>query len=977
MKIKKLALFSIFILISINIYAQVPGIQWKKCLGGTGDDRANYIKQTSDGGFIIAGQTNSNNGDVSGNHGGYDSWIVKLSNSGDIEWKKCLGGNGTDVSTSIQQTNDGGFIVAGYTSSNDSNVSGNHGGYDYWIVKLSNSGDIEWQKCLGGENDDRANSIQQTNDGGYIVAGRSASIYGDVSGNHCGYDYWIVKLNSLGDIEWQKCLGGNGPEVSTSIQQTNDGGYIVAGYTFSNNSDVSGNHGGDDYWIVKLNNSGDIEWRKCYGGTHDDYAKCIQQTNDGGFIVAGYTLSNDGDVSGNHDSNGTYYDGWIVKLNNLGDIEWQKCLGGTNDDYATYIQQTSDGGFIVAGYTDSNDGDVSGNHGLYGGYRHDYWIVKLSNSGDIEWQKCLGGTNNDYATCIQQTNDGGFIVGGYACSNNGDVSGNHGTNDAWIVKLAPMLIVDAGPDGIICNGDSIAIGGAPTASGCIPPYTYLWNNSESLNDSTIANPIAFPNITTTYTLTVTDSIGNINTDSVTITVNNVYFITETDTVCGGKLWHGNTYSVSGTYYDSLLTTLGCDSIYVLNLTVNPTYEFTSYDTICQGDVYSWHGNTYSVSGTYYDSLLTTLGCDSIYVLNLTVNSTYEFTSYDTICQGDLYSWHGNTYSVSGTYYDSLLTTLGCDSIYVLNLTVDTIPTVDTASASETTICSNNPVTLTLNSYSGNLQWMQSTDYGSTWSEISGAIDTPYVYNATTTGIILFHAKVFNICGSDSSNNVSVTVNPAYEFTSYDTICQGDVYLWHGNYYNLSGIYYDSLITINNCDSVYNLNLFVNPLPYINLGNDTTINISDTININAGSEFNSYLWSNGYIDSIITVYGSMGQGIYTYYVTVTDINGCSNSDTIIITITTEDGYIELNNTIKVNIYPNPVQDKLNIEINGLIDNDLSIEFFDINGEKLLNKNFNNNSDVIYETIDLSNYANGVYFIIIKSSNLIKTEKIIKV
>ena len=875
MKIKKLALFSIFILISINIYAQVPGIQWKKCLGGTGDDRANYIKQTSDGGFIIAGQTNSNNGDVSGNHGGYDSWIVKLSNSGDIEWKKCLGGNGTDVSTSIQQTNDGGFIVAGYTSSNDSNVSGNHGGYDYWIVKLSNSGDIEWQKCLGGENDDRANSIQQTNDGGYIVAGRSASIYGDVSGNHCGYDYWIVKLNSLGDIEWQKCLGGNGPEVSTSIQQTNDGGYIVAGYTFSNNSDVSGNHGGDDYWIVKLNNSGDIEWRKCYGGTHDDYAKCIQQTNDGGFIVAGYTLSNDGDVSGNHDSNGTYYDGWIVKLNNLGDIEWQKCLGGTNDDYATYIQQTSDGGFIVAGYTDSNDGDVSGNHGLYGGYRHDYWIVKLSNSGDIEWQKCLGGTNNDYATCIQQTNDGGFIVGGYACSNNGDVSGNHGTNDAWIVKLAPMLIVDAGPDGIICNGDSIAIGGAPTASGCIPPYTYLWNNSESLNDSTIANPIAFPNITTTYTLTVTDSIGNINTDSVTITVNNVYFITETDTVCGGKLWHGNTYSVSGTYYDSLLTTLGCDSI------------------------------------------------------------------------------------------------------YVLNLTVDTIPTVDTASASETTICSNNPVTLTLNSYSGNLQWMQSTDYGSTWSEISGAIDTPYVYNATTTGIILFHAKVFNICGSDSSNNVSVTVNPAYEFTSYDTICQGDVYLWHGNYYNLSGIYYDSLITINNCDSVYNLNLFVNPLPYINLGNDTTINISDTININAGSEFNSYLWSNGSIDSIITVYGSMGQGIYTYYVTVTDINGCSNSDTIIITITTEDGYIELNNTIKVNIYPNPVQDKLNIEINGLIDNDLSIEFFDINGEKLLNKNFNNNSDVIYETIDLSNYANGVYFIIIKSSNLIKTEKIIKV
>ncbi len=733
MKMKKLDLFSIFILISINIYAQVPGIQWKKCMGGTGDDRVNCIKQTNDGGFIVAGQTNSNNGDVSDNHGGYDYWIVKLSNSGDIEWQKCLGGTNNDYATCIQQTNDGGFIVAGYTCSSNGDVSGNHGSYDYWIVKLSNSGDIEWQKCLGGENDDRANSIQQTTDGGYIVAGKTSSMYGDVSGNHCIDDYWIVKLNSLGDIQWQKCLGGNGTDISTSIQQTSDGGYIVAGYTFSNNGDVSGNHGSYDYWIVKLSNSGNIEWKKCLGGTYEDYAACIQQTNDGGFIIAGQTNSNDGNVSGNHGN----YDYWIVKLSNSGDIEWQKCLGGTGEDWAYSIQQTNDGGFIVAGYTRSNDCDVSGNHALYGiVYYYDYWIVKLSNSGDIEWQKCLGGTNEDYATCIQQTNDGGFIVAGYTCSSNGDVSGNHGTNDCWIIKFAPMLIVDAGPNRIICNGDSIAIGGSPTASGCLPPYTYLWNNSESLNDNTIANPIAFPNITTTYTLTVTDSIGNINTDSVIITVNNVYFFTETDTVCGGKLWHGT-------------------------------------------------------------------------------------------------------------------------------------------------------------------------------------------------------------------------------------------------YYNLSGTYYDSLITINNCDSVYNLNLFVYPLQYLNLGNDTTINISDTININAGSGFNNYLWSNGSIDSLITVYGSMGQGIYSYYVNVTDINGCSYSDTIFITITTEDGYIELNNIIKIKIYPNLVQDKLNIKINGLIDNDLSIELFDINGVKLLNKNFENNSDVIYETIDLSNYANGVYFIIIKCGNLIKTEKIIKI
>ncbi|MFY9419238.1 MAG: hypothetical protein WAP17_09180, partial [Bacteroidales bacterium] len=230
-----------------------------------------------------------------------------------------------------------------------------------------------------------------------------------------------------GDIIWQKCFGGTNEDYAYSIQQTSDSGFIVAGYTFSNDGDVSGYHGYFDYWVVKLNSSGDIEWQKCLGGTYYDYAYSIQQTSNGGFIVAGSTNSNNGDVSGYHG----YFDYWVVKLNSSGDIEWQKCLGGTNNDYANSIQQTSDGGFIVAGYTESNDGDVSGYHG--GDY--DAWVVKLNSSGDILWQKCLGGTIDDRANSIQQTSDGGFIVAGFTVSNDGDVSGNHGASDAWVVKL--------------------------------------------------------------------------------------------------------------------------------------------------------------------------------------------------------------------------------------------------------------------------------------------------------------------------------------------------------------------------------------------------------------------------------------------------------------------------------------------------------------------------------------------------------------
>jgi len=409
-------------------HAQAPAIEWQKCLGGTVWDRANSIQQTSDGGFIVAGHTHSNDGDVSGNHGYDDAWIVKLNSSGTILWQKCLGGTDTDDANSIQQTSDGGFIVAGLTHSNDGDVSGNHGWYDAWVVKLNSSGNIEWQKCLGGTISDYANSIQQTSDGGFIVAGYTESNDGDVSGFHGSYDAWVVKLNSSGDIEWQNCLGGTNDDRAHFIQQTSDGGFIVAGFTESHDGDVLGHHGAADYWVVKLNSSGAILWQKCLGGSSDDIAYSIQQTSDGGFIVAGRTSSYyDGDVSGNHGD----VDSWVVKLNSSGGaILWQKCLGGSSDANAYSIQQTSDGGFIMAGLTDSNDGDVSGNHG-----DSDYWVVKLNSSGNILWQKCHGGTDYDEANSIQQTSDGGFIVAGRTDSNDGDVSGNHGYSDFWVVKL--------------------------------------------------------------------------------------------------------------------------------------------------------------------------------------------------------------------------------------------------------------------------------------------------------------------------------------------------------------------------------------------------------------------------------------------------------------------------------------------------------------------------------------------------------------
>lgn len=421
-------------------------IQWQKALGGGRVDIAQNIQPTADGGYIIAGNTNSQDGDIVGYHPGTsgcyqdcfgqtycdyfpDGLVVKLSGAGAIQWQRALGGSSAENLLSIKPTVDGGYIASRLTYSNNGDVSGYHGGNeaDAWVVKLSSGGAVQWQKVLGGSTGcDFANAVLPTSDGGYIFVGHTDSHDGDVAGTAGERDVWIVKLSSSGAIQWQKLIGGAFSDYAYSFQSTSDGGYIAAGYTYSDNGDVSGNHGDADAWVVKLSSSGAIQWQKALGGSHEDIARTVQLTTDGGYIVVGSTKSSNGDVDSNHGD----ADAWVVKLNSSGAIQWKKALGGSHEDIARSVQPTPDGGYIIAGSTKSDNGDVAGNHG-----DQDVWIVKLSNNGTFQWQKSLGGTANDFVNSIQLTTDDGYIVAGQAVSNNGDVSGNHGATDAWVIKL--------------------------------------------------------------------------------------------------------------------------------------------------------------------------------------------------------------------------------------------------------------------------------------------------------------------------------------------------------------------------------------------------------------------------------------------------------------------------------------------------------------------------------------------------------------
>lgn len=337
---------------------------WQECLGAEGADMAYSVQQTPDSGFIIAGYSTSNHGMVTGNHGGPDFWVAKIDKDGNLIWQKSLGGSSDDQARSIIQTADGGFAVAGYTVSTDGDVTGHHGWglflTDYWIVKLDENGNLLWQKCYGGYLYDEANSIQETSDHGFIVAGFTYSTDGDVTDHHGTSDAWIIKLDSAGNLIWQRTIGSIHYEEANAIQQTSDYGFIVAGYSYNVNSDSSLNHGHNDFWVVKLDSLGNVLWEKLLGGSGPEEATSVLQTMEGNYAIAGNSHSSDGDVAVNY---GNSYDYWIVKLDFGGNLIWEKSLGGNQHEFAYALTETSNGNLVIAGNSTSNDYDVTGNHG--------------------------------------------------------------------------------------------------------------------------------------------------------------------------------------------------------------------------------------------------------------------------------------------------------------------------------------------------------------------------------------------------------------------------------------------------------------------------------------------------------------------------------------------------------------------------------------------------------------------------------------
>jgi hypothetical protein len=346
-----------------------------------------------------------------------------LDKEGKKLWQKTIGGSEQDIFSSMTSCTGGGYVLAGTSRSNDADATGNHGDYDFWAVKVAESGTILWQKQLGGSKQDVAASITAGLDGGYVIAGSTDSKDGDVKGQTGASNAWIVKLDGAGTKVWQQALGGTHKfdrDGASAVITSLDGGYVILGRTYRN-ADEYGSFGNNDILVAKFDADGGLIWRKAIGGSGIEHAETIVQSADGGYVIAG----NAGKGDDNSDDSSL-----LIKLDKDGNVVWQKTVAVTVLGAPQDMIAISDGGFLITGLTlDPNldDGEAPDDP--------DVLVTKIDSNGNILWQKTMGGSGIDGANSLLQRWDGSFVIAGSTDSNDGDVKGNQGLNDAWVFTV--------------------------------------------------------------------------------------------------------------------------------------------------------------------------------------------------------------------------------------------------------------------------------------------------------------------------------------------------------------------------------------------------------------------------------------------------------------------------------------------------------------------------------------------------------------
>jgi hypothetical protein len=408
-------------------------LDFAQTFGGSKNEIFFSVENTVDGGYIVAGYTQSNDGDFNlKTNDSFDFLVSKFSSENILEWQKTFGGSDDDRAADIIQTKDGGFAILGYSKSSDADVSENAGGKDFWLLKISSDGNLLWEKSFGFSGADYGTALLETKDGGFLVTGVLDVSSSNGQGNskstatqHAGGDYWAIKTDGSGNLQWSKFFGGSLTELPLGVLETTDNNFIIVGSSDSDDFNIENNKGSYDFWMVKISATGALLLEKSFGGSKIDEATAITATNDGNFIVVGDTRSSDVDVSLNNGG----ADIWVIKVSTEGDLIWEKTMGGSSFDVAKAVSKTQDNGFLIAGSSRSLD------NGFENKGQNDALVLKVDANGSLLWQKTIGGSEIDFLYDVVELNNKAIIAVGESSSADKDISENKGFTDALIIQL--------------------------------------------------------------------------------------------------------------------------------------------------------------------------------------------------------------------------------------------------------------------------------------------------------------------------------------------------------------------------------------------------------------------------------------------------------------------------------------------------------------------------------------------------------------
>jgi len=430
-----------------------PVIRWQKSFGTPNSESGWSVQQTVDGGFVIGGVSpyfGIPGGNItSPNYGQRDYWLIRTDSDGNKLWDRSYGGNGDDLFNVVERTADGGFILGGeswYESTGGNKTSTNYGLSDIWIVRTDAGGNKLWDRSYGSSNFESLGAIQPTTDGGFVLAGLTAEVF------------WVVRIDGDGNRIWDRAYNGGYNASINAIRQTEDGGFIIGG-------SAPGGSGELDYRVIRIDASGNPLWSRFYGGSRREQMHGLALTPDGGCLIGGWSESQPGGTKTSRLYGGT--DFWVVRLNAQGNKVWERSYGGADNDLLESVSGTADGGFLLAGFSISPPGWTKTAPQI--GY-FDYWIIRTDANGNEIWQGTFGGSNSEFCRAASQASDGGYILAGVSASVDGDRHGrSFGSDDIWVVKLAPENPDDCDYDGVPNAQDQCpgtALGALVNAQGC-------------------------------------------------------------------------------------------------------------------------------------------------------------------------------------------------------------------------------------------------------------------------------------------------------------------------------------------------------------------------------------------------------------------------------------------------------------------------------------------------------------------------------